>query len=316
MAILAVMVRYNTPLQQSDTVRGVCEALTGDEALGESYQFLIWDNSSEPIAYPNLPIRFEYRHSRYNLGISGACNEAMRLAQVRGHRWMLLLDQDTRVTTEFLKKMLAWSEQLAGRSEVAVVAPTVRSNGLVVSPRQHLFNRHIAYLDPAPGIAEGEAFAINSGSLTRVSALRAVGGFSTDFWLDYSDIYVCHQYFWHGYKLWRATDAELEHEMTVRDYNRLMTPARYTNYSHAESAFNDLYKGTLENGAQNLRLLARAVRQWRKYENPAYARLTLAQLFYRLRTSRGARIENWKNDSERRRATMTLNEALARRSAS
>lgn len=316
MAILAVMVRYNTPLHESDTVRGLCEAFAGDAALGEAYQFLIWDNSPEPITYPNLPIRFEYRHSRYNLGISGACNEATRLAQSRKHQWMLLLDQDTRVTAAFLKAMLGWSERLAGRNEIAVVAPTVRSGGLVVSPRQYLFNRHIAYLDPAPGVAEGEAFAINSGSLTRVSALRAVGGFSNDFWLDYSDIYVCHQYFLHGYRLWRATDAQLEHEMTVRDYDRLMTPARYINYSHAESAFNDLYKGRMENGAQDLRLLARAVRQRRKYKEPAYSRITFAQLLYRLRTSRAARIENWRNESERRRASMTLNEALAHRSAS
>ena len=316
MAILAVMVRYNTPLQQSDTVRGVCEALSGDAALAKAYQFLIWDNSAEPIEYPSLPIRFEYRHSRHNMGISGACNEAIYLAHARRHQWMLLLDQDTRVTAAFLKSMLGWSERLASRSEIAVVAPTVRSGGLVVSPRQYLFNRHIAYLDPAPGIAEGEAFAINSGSLTRVSALRAVGGFSNDFWLDYSDIYICHQYFLHGYKLWRATDTELEHEMTVRDYDRLMTPARYINYSYAESAFNDMYKGPWENGVQNLRLLARAVRQRRRYKDPAYSRITLAQFFYRMRNSRERRIENWKNEGERRRARMTLNEALAHRNAS
>lgn len=316
MAILAVMVRYNTPVQQSETIRGVCEAFAGDAALGEAYQFLIWDNSPEPIEYPNLPIRFEYRHSRCNLGISGACNEAMHLARARRHQWMLLLDQDTRVTAAFLKAMLGWSERLAGRSEIAVVAPTVRSGGLVVSPRQYLFNRHRAYLDPAPGIAEGEAFAINSGSLARVAALRAVGGFNNDFWLDYSDLYVCHQYFLHGYKLWRATDAELEHEMTVRDYDRLMTPARYINYSYAESAFNDLYKSPVENGVQNLRLLVRAVRQRRRYKDPAYSRITLAQFFYRMRVARAARIENWKNEGERRRARMTLNEALARRNAS
>lgn len=316
MAILAVMVRYNTPLQQSETVRGMCEALAGNAALGEAYRFLIWDNSAEPIESPNLPIQFEYRHSRCNLGISGAGNEAMHLARARRHQWMLLLDQDTRVTAAFLKTMLGWSGRLAGRSELALVAPTVRSGGLVVSPRRYLFNRHIAYPDPAPGIAEGEAFAINSGSLTRVSALRTVGGFSNDFWLDYSDIYVCHQYFLHGYKLWRATDAELEHEMTVRDYDRLMTPARYINYSYAESAFNDMYKGRLENGAQDLRLLMRALRQRRRYKDPAYSRITLAQFFYRMRNSRERRIENWKNEGERRRARMTLNEALVHRTAS
>lgn len=249
MTILAVMVRYNTPLHQSDTLRGVCEAFNSSPAIGDGYQFLIWDNSPEKLDNPSLPIPFEYQHSRHNLGIAGACNNAMHIARQRKHQWMLLLDQDTQVHSGFFESMLRWSAQLEIRSDIALVAPTVRSGNLAVSPRQHLFNRHQAYVDSTPGIALVDAFAINSGSLIRVAALRSIGGFSTDFWLDYSDIYVCHQLFLRGYKLWRATDAELEHKMSVRNYDRLMSPARYINYSYAETAFNDIYKGTLENWA-------------------------------------------------------------------
>lgn len=304
------MVRYNTPLHESHTVQGVCEALTSSPSLKDAYQFLIWDNSAEKLPNPSLPIPFEYRHSRHNLGIAGACNSAMRIARERIHRWMLLLDQDTKVHSGYFEAMLRWSNELESRSEIALVAPTVRSGNLIVSPRQYLFNRHRAYADPAPGIASGEAFAINSGSLVRVAALKSIGGFSTDFWLDYSDIYICHQFYFHGYKIWRATDAQLEHEMSVRDYDHLMTPARYINFSYAETAFNDIYKGTLENWAQNLRLLARAIRQWRKYKNHAFSRITAAQLMYRLRVSREKRIEQWHHAGEQRLAKMTLKDAL------
>lgn len=315
MTILAVMVRYNTPLHQSHTVQGVCEALTSSLSLQDAYQFLIWDNSPEKLANPSLPIPFEYQHSRHNLGIAGACNNAMRVARERGHPWMLLLDQDTKVHPGFFAAMLRWSAELQNRSEIALAAPTVRSGNLIVSPRQYLFNRHRAYPDSAPGLAEGEAFAINSGSLIRVAALKSIGGFSTDFWLDYSDSYVCHQFYLRGYKIWRATDAQLEHEMSVRDYDRLMTPARYINYSYAETAFNDLYKGTLENWTQNLRLLARAIRQRRRYKDPAFSRITAAQFMYRLRVSREERIERWLRAGEQRLAKMTLNDALEQRKA-
>jgi GT2 family glycosyltransferase len=315
MSILAVMVRYNTPLAQSDTANGVREALALNPILREKYRFLIWDNSPEGLTNPNIPTPFEYHHSRHNLGISGACNDALQLAHKQGHAWILLLDQDTHVTAAFLETMLRWSMDLALRREIAIAAPTVRVGNKIVSPRRHLFNRHHAYPDAAPCIAEGEPFAINSGSLMRTSALRAVGGFSPDFWLDYSDIYVCHQLYLHGYKIWRATDAELQHEMSVMDYDRLMTPSRYTNFSYAETAFNDLYKGRLENWVQNLRLAARAVRQRRRYQDPAFSRITLAQLIYRLRVSRASRIEQWKQSGEQRRARATLQDALDQRIA-
>ena len=32
---------------------------------------------------------------------------------------------------------------------------------------------------------------MNSGMLLRVAALRRIGGYSMDFWLDFSDRYVC-----------------------------------------------------------------------------------------------------------------------------
>lgn len=309
------MVRYNTPLAQSHTAIGVRDALASNPLLREKYRFLIWDNSPERLMDSGVPVPFEYRHSRHNLGISGACNGALQLAREQSHAWVLLLDQDTRVTAPFLEAMLRWSMDLALRREIALAAPTVRVGAKIVSPRQQLFNRHRAYPDSAPCIADGEAFAINSGSLLRTAAIHAIGGFSPDFWLDYSDIYVCHQLYLHGYKIWRATDVELQHEMSVMDYDRLMTPSRYINFSYAETAFNDLYKGTLENCVQNLRLLVRAVRQRRKYKDPAFSRITLAQLFYRLRVSRAARIQQWMRAGEQRRARATLQDALGQRRA-
>jgi hypothetical protein len=99
------------------------------------------------------------------------------------------------------------------------------------------------------------------------------------------------------------------------DYDRLLTPSRYTNFAYAEAAFNDLYKGALENWVQNLRLLARAVRQRHKYQDPAFSRITLAQLFYRLRVSRPVRIQQWKSGNEQRRARATLQDALGQRRA-
>lgn len=301
MTILATMVRYNTPISDSQTVQGICRALAGDLRLSRAYRFLIWDNSPEELRSPLLPIPFDYKHSRSNLGVSGAFNNAMKYARSRGNDWMLLLDQDTQVTAPFLRSMLHWSRRLASHREIALIAPTVRVGDNIVSPRRYLFNRHCVYSDANPGIAPGNPFAINSGCIVRTSSLNEIGGFSLDFWLDYSDIELCHRFYLRGHKLWRATDAELQHEMSIMDYDRLMTAERYTNYSYAETAFNDIYKGRLENLAQTLRLLLRSIRQRRKYSNSVFSRITLAQLVYRLRVRRHERIRQFLADAQNRR---------------
>lgn len=301
MTILAAMVRYNTPLSDSQTVQGIGQALAGDVRLGRAYRFLIWDNSPEELRMPRLPISCDYKHSRSNLGVSGAFNNAAKYACLHDCDWLLLLDQDTQVTASFLRSMLHWTRRLASHREIALIAPTVRVGDDIVSPRRYLFNRHRAYPDPNPGIAPGNPFAINSGCMVRTSSLCEVGGFSLDFWLDYSDIELCHRLYLRGYKLWRATDAQLQHEMSIMDYDRLMTAERYTNYSYAETAFNDIYKGRLENLAQTLRLLLRSIRQSRRYSNSVFSRITLAQLAYRMRVPRRERIRRFLADAQTRR---------------
>lgn len=301
MQILAVVVRYNTPLEESETFRGLSAALTASSDLAQAYKLLIWDNSAQALSHLDSPIPFEYRHSERNLGVSGAYNSAMHYAITHGHTWMLLLDQDTTVTGDFLRTMLRHSRELEARAEIAAITPTVQVGNFIVSPRQQLFNRNRPYPQNESGKASGEAFAINSGCVMRTAALQECGGFSLEFWLDYSDMYVFHQFFLHGKQVWRAADAELEHDMSIMDYDRLMTPQRYRNFSHAESAFNDLYKSWFENAVQNLRLLVRAIKQRRKYKNPEFSRIAWQQLRYRLQVPRHERLARWGAAGDMRR---------------
>lgn len=306
MAILAVMVRYYTPLSESETMRGMSAALSASNELRNAYRLLVWDNSPRPCAPQTLNVPFLYKWSRRNVGVSGAFNGAMQYALTHHYEWMLLLDQDTQVTDVFLQAMMQWSRRLASVRDIALVAPTVRVGSSIVSPRRYRFNYHRAYPEPTPGVAAGNPFAINSGCMVRTEALHAIGGFDLDFWLDYSDIEICHRFHVNGYRLWRATDAELQHEMSVKDYDRLMTPERYTNYSYAETAFNDLCKGRCENIAQTLRLLLRAARQRLRYNNPTFSRITLSQFMYRLRVSRGERIQRFLASAQTRRSLYAL----------
>src|SRR6202012_5545728 len=58
MDVLAVMVRYQTPFSDSQTLQGWCRALRARPELAETYRLLIWDNSPSKLNDPKLPVSF------------------------------------------------------------------------------------------------------------------------------------------------------------------------------------------------------------------------------------------------------------------
>ncbi len=298
--ILAVVIRYETPLADSPTVASLARAFAETPALLGSVQVLVWDNGPEPDDPSGLPFPVLYRHAAANAGIAGACNGALAVAEQRGIPWLLPLDQDTTLPPAFLTGMLANADALASRERIAAIVPDVFVGRHRMSPWRVLFNRHEPYPEGEAGIAPGEPAAVNSGSLLRVSALRAIGGYSEAFWLDYSDWYVYHQFFRKGLEVWRAAEVRVEHSMTVMDYDNLMSEWRYRNFLVAESAFNDLYKGRRENAVQTLRLLVRGLRQRQRFRNPLFSRLTWRHWVTRMVTTRGMRVRRWERLSSGR----------------
>jgi GT2 family glycosyltransferase len=303
--ILVVVVRYKTPLSESPALLGLCSALSSQSDLAKNYTVMIWDNSPEEILNPQLPIPFLYEHSKINLGVSGAYNKASEYAAANAYPWMLLLDQDTKITPEFLSTMYRHSLNLLPKKEIAVIVPTVRCNDTAISPARRLFGRNRGYPAGECGIAPGEATSINSGCMMRIASLQTIGGFSADFWLDFSDEYVFHQFFVHGMKVWRAADVELGHELSIMDYDHLMTSGRCRNFAHAETAFNDIYHGRLENALLTLRIFVRAIKHWMKYRNSEFSQIAWTQFIYRLRVPRAERLARWHAESKKRATQQT-----------
>jgi len=295
MQILAVIVRHKTALQDSQTISSLIQAFSQSPELLSSIRILLWDNSPEALDHPELPFPFIYKHASTNVGLSGAFNHAAAMAQMDNIPWLLLFDQDTTVPAGFLSNMLRYAAELHSRSEIAAVTPTVYVGDFIASPLRMLFSRYRAYPEGEIGIAEGEAAAINSGTLLRVNDLLEIGGYSDAFWLDFSDYYVFHQLFLRKKLIWRAADIRLQHSMTVMDYDNLMSTWRYSNVIHAEGAFNDLFKGKLENAVQTLRLLARVVRQRRRFKNAEFSRITWRYFLARLFSSRQTRLQRWES---------------------
>lgn len=295
MRILAVVVRYKTSLEQSQTFLGLTQALRQHPELSAHLRVFLWDNTPAGLDNPQLPTGFEYGHTGENLGVSGAYNHALEAARRHGCTWMLLLDQDTSITGEFLQRMLAWSDQLQNRAEVGSIVPFVRSHGELVSPRRLAsFNRVLQIDRSASGLYRGSAYAVNSGSLLRVSCLYEIGGFSEEFWLDLSDVYIFQRLYERKRYMYIAGDIELQHSIAGMNFEHDMVPERYSTFLAAENAYMEMYQSRFENTVQTARLLLRTIRQYLQYRDKAYAAITWRYFLSRLFVPRSRRVQRWR----------------------
>ncbi len=293
MQIVAVVVLYKTDLQQSSTVVSLGRELS---LLSDSHdiQILLWDNGPVPPSPLVVPVGFEYRHSPTNTGVSGAYNGALKAAEESGAPWLLLLDQDSSLPTGYLQRMLAYSRMFDGEFDVGTVVPFVESNGVKVSPRRTGWTLRSQQIPEAEaGRFRRGGFAINSGTLMRVSALRKIGGYSDIFWLDLSDQYVFHMLQEAGFSMYVARDLKIQHSIANSDYDRSMSEDRYRSFLAAENVFSRTFHSRCSNGAHNLILLLRAVRQFRRFNNKEFARLTLLSLKQRLFLLPSRALEIW-----------------------
>jgi GT2 family glycosyltransferase len=311
--ILAVVVLYKRKLENSQTLTSLADIFTRQPGLLDSIQVLVWDNSPAPIDHLSLPFPCDYRHGKRNVGTSGAYNSAMEFAEAQDSPWMLLLDQDTTVSEGFLPRMLEYSYSLQNSPEVGSVVPFVYSHGHLVSPRQlRSFNRNLQIPLSFNGVFRGRGYGINSSALLRVAALREVGGYSEEFWLDLSDVYTFQQMFWKGRFMYVAGDLVLQHSLSGEDYDREMTVERYQNFLAAESAFVDLYSSRIERLAQIYRLFRRTVRQYRRYQNKAFAGLAWRYFLQRVFHRKAARLKRWRQQLEKRDIPMMSEGRLVR----
>ena len=305
MQILIVVVLYKRSPAQSQTIMSLAEVFAQQPQLLPAFQIFVWDNTPEPAPRqcqePTFPFPCIYRRATRNLGTAGAYNQALVFAESVAAPWLLLFDQDTTVSPEFLPRILAYSERLQNTTEIATVVPFIYSHGALVSPRSiGSFNRVRQIPITFNGVFKQLGYAVNSATLMRVASLREIGGYSEEFWLDLSDVYAFQELFRRGRYMYVAADLQLQHSIAAMDFDKEMTPQRYRNFLAAESAYVDLYTSLPEQAVHLFRLLVRTVRQYRRYDNKIFARICWEYFNRRLFHSRSNRLQGWRTQLAQR----------------
>jgi GT2 family glycosyltransferase len=218
--ITAVVVLYKRAPSESETLCSLKEILASDSALASHLSLIIYDNSPESHDADftvNIPVL--YQHDPTNPGLAAAYNFALTCAHQAGHEWLLLLDQDTCLSAEFFMELIACTELLRERTEVASIVPKLLVGGRIFSPAAHFIDQvrrpylrsnHAVNHDEV-GVQQARLGAYNSGATLRVVKLLSVGGFPEEFWLDYLDHAVFHALSIHGYQMY-VMKTELNHD--------------------------------------------------------------------------------------------------------
>lgn len=208
--LTAVLVLYGQSPAQSAAFCSLLEAMISRADAASRISLVIYDNSPQPHELPSVSLPAHYIHDVSNAGLARAYNAALARAKADGSTWLLLLDQDTRLSHEYLAELLDAADSVQSQAQIGAIVPKLWAGTRLYSPDAPFF-RHIRqqFSDKLHTVEEDvigtlarPLTAYNSGAALRVSALEAIGGFPEDFWLDFLDHAVFQQLHLQGYGVW------------------------------------------------------------------------------------------------------------------
>jgi GT2 family glycosyltransferase len=232
--ITAVLVLYGMQAEESICFRSLRDLLQG-RADTAGFTLLLYDNSPEASGTWPFPAELVYRHDAANGGVAAAYNAGLQLARGNQSQWLLLLDQDTEITSAYFVELSDAIRDVP--AEVAAIVPRLTQDGQTHSPQRLPRLSHHPLPETAAGMLTIPVSAFNSAAAMRVSALK---GFPERYWLDFLDHAVFHELQAAGGRVW-LLQSRLEHRLSTQRLGDEASLARYMNVLQAERDFYGEY---------------------------------------------------------------------------
>ena len=182
-SLLIIIVIYKRVLENCESFQSVLDMRQANSNLN----VFIYDNSPTSQQIDNHEgLTLTYFHDADNSGVSKAYNVGVEHAKKENKKWVLLLDQDTRLPKEILEK---YNLAIDNNSGISLFAPILKlKDGKIFSPSRYRFKRGF-YVDVVePGIHSLFKHApVNSGMMVNVEAFSKVGGYNEKVKLDFAD---------------------------------------------------------------------------------------------------------------------------------
>lgn len=178
--ILFVIVLYKQTPEKSCAYNALQDL---SRTNNHSLSLFIYDNSPEASAIHSSTVM--YRHDAQNSGVSKAYNEAAVYADKLKKKWLLLLDQDTKLHEHFVKMLL---EAVRKNSKSVAFVPILADVYSSVSPFRWSLGRGIRMEVFEKKLTLKKFRFLNSGLLIERESFQKAGGYPEFIPLYFSDI--------------------------------------------------------------------------------------------------------------------------------
>lgn len=280
MNLLAVLVIYNCKIEEAKTLKSLLQNYANNPKIFENFRLIIYDNSLlKQTIHLTIPFDHQYIHDRNNEGLAVAYNYALNEAIKTSSPWLLLLDQDSLLPEDFIDNLSSDLSIIGEDTTVTAVVPRMCYKREFFSPAKVLYGGRIRAINMRHrGICTFKnAYALGSGSLIKVSFLHEIGGFNEVFWMDSLDRWLFFTINNMGGKVY-VTNSIINHELSVKDYNKFMNEERYRNILDYETLFMKSFMSKPENYIYYLRLMKRVLYLFFTVNNKKYSWITLDHL--------------------------------------
>jgi GT2 family glycosyltransferase len=250
--IYFVVVLYKCRPEDSAACRSLLIKAMPD---GMRLRGLIYDNTPS-IAAENKSLSddIEYCSTGVNKGLPVAYNEGIRRALQCGARYIMLVDQDSTITAEFLEAAARAVRE--SPSDQVAWAPHIIARNRHISP--YKFNvLGLPTFKYDLSSAPAAYFAINSYSIISLGFLEEIGGFDEFYWLDGLDFWFYSRVARMGYKV-GVIGVNVTHHLSLLEGG--ISALRLLNIARYESCFFWEYFPKWQAATGTLRVLVRGIR--------------------------------------------------------
>ena len=275
--IFIIIVLYKTRLEDSITIQSL------NESLDESITLMVFDNSPEKqyhlsyFKYNKFDIH--YFNDCSNPGLSFAYNLALSNAIDKNYKWLLLLDQDTTITTEYIKELMSLDVERIPEKVVSIMPHVVSTlNHKLIAPVRMFKGGICRPVVLESGVSQKSISGINSGTLLSVSFMSAINGFSSSYSLDMLDHWYFREIKRNDKEIY-LLNSNIKQELSIYgNFEENLSVSRYYQLLNAENHFLK-EDGIISFILFKARLVYRFFKQL-SYKNNKYSRITLSTIFH------------------------------------
>ena len=136
-----------------------------------------------------------------NLGIAEALNQGVRWVMENGYRWVILFDQDSKITEDYMRRMFASLAEHPKSELIASMHPRY------VNPGSSSSTKVLRAVDGGP------VRSLTSGALMPTWIFDKIGWFASEYFIDEVDTEFCYRIRAAGFLIADSSQAELVHSI-------------------------------------------------------------------------------------------------------